>query len=166
MKRFALSMLLFALAVSARAQSPEAPYHGHGYFQFGTGGCTNLSCGGVHTFAAGGEAFVYRGLAVGGEGGYGWAGDLLSQGAAMFSANPSYHFKGQGRSRRVVPFVTGGYTLLFRQMSINGSNVGGGVTVWPSNHVGLRFEGRLYHFSINGFGGVNFALARFGVSFR
>ena len=165
MKQFAISMVLFALAVSAQAQSPEASYRAHGYFTFGAGRCSKVPCGTVKTLNGGGEVFVYRGLAGGVEGGYGWAQDALSAGAGILSIGPSYHFKGQGRLRRVVPFVTGGYTMLARQMSVNGSHWGGGVTVWPANHFGLRFEGRLYHFNLVGMG-VNIAAARVGIALR
>ncbi len=166
MKTLAIPAILILLAASASAGSPEANYHGHGYLQFGVGGCSNLPCGTVRTLTGGGEAFVYRGLAAGAEAGYGWAANVFSAGAAMLSVNPAYHFKGQGRARRVVPFITGGYTGLFRQVSINGSNFGGGVTVWPGDHVGLRFEGRLYHFNIAGISSVNFVVARFGIAAR
>ena len=165
MRNIAICIVLFALAVPAIAQNPEANYYGHGYVQFGIGRCSNIPCGTVHTLGAGGEVFVYRGLAAGGEGGYGWAQDALSAGAGLFSAGPSYHFKGQGHSRRVVPFVGGGYSMLFRQMSVNGGNLGAGITIWPAQHVGIRLEGRWYHFTIAGLA-ANITAARFGVSFR
>ena len=172
MKKFAVCVFVFALARVAGAEPKDSGYSASGYAQFGVGGCLigvghwiRVGCGAVLNVAGGGEGFVYRGLAIGAEGGYGWISGSFEDGAGMFSVNPAYHFKGQGRSRGLVPFVAAGYSMLFRDFHIDGFNVGGGATAWPSAHVGLRFEGRVHHFGVGPLG-ANVYVFRIGPSFR
>jgi hypothetical protein len=108
----------------------------------------------------GAEAFVYKGLTAAVDLGYaGYYNNFRDAGFGLFSSNASYHFL---RSRKVVPFLTGGYALAFRSGTANLGNVGGGLSYWFSTHVGLRVEGR-DHFDLSGYhiGGL-----RVGVSFR
>jgi hypothetical protein len=45
------------------------------------------------------------------------------------------------RMRRALPFVTGGYTMLWSEgESVDGWFVGGGVTWWTSQRLGVRLE--------------------------
>ncbi len=172
MKKLAVWIFLVALVPMAGAESKDGGYGSHGYVQFGVGGCSmgvghwiSTGCGTVLNLVGGGEGFVYRGLAIGGEGGYGWINDNFREGVGVVSVNPAYHFKGQGRSRALVPFVTAGYSMLFRSGHISGFNAGGGATWWPGNHVGLRFEGRVHHFGVGPLG-ANVYMFRIGPSFR
>ena len=172
MKKLAVCLFLGALAGRASAEPKDRSYNFHGYAQFGVGGCSvgvdhwiSIGCGAALSLTGGGEGFVYKGLAIGGEGGYGWISGSFNEGLGMFSANPAYHFKGQGRSKALVPFVTGGYSMLFRGGHVDGFNAGGGTTWWPANHFGLRFEGRFHHF-IAGPVGANVYMFRIGPSFR
>jgi hypothetical protein len=60
-------------------------------------------------------------------------------GFGMFSPGMVYQFK---TNRTTVPFVSGGYTLAFRQGTENLVYGGGGFNHWFSNRWGLRFEVR------------------------
>jgi hypothetical protein len=170
--KLAVCVFVFALAWVAGAEPNDSGYDPLGYALFGVGGCSigvgqwiRAGCGTVLNLAGGGEGFVYRGLAAGGEGGYGWISGNFKQGVGMFSVNPAYHFKGRDRSRAVVPFVTAGYTMLFRDGRVDGFNAGGGATGWPGVHFGLRFEGRIHHFGVGPLG-ADVYMFRIGPSFR
>lgn len=81
-----------------------------------------------------------NGLGASVEGGY--LGPLprgFEHGVGVISANAVFH-AGRPRRHRVTPFVTGGYTLWFRQGSASGVNVGGGVNYWLRDGLGLRAE--------------------------
>jgi hypothetical protein len=113
------------------------------------------------TLGAGGEGFVYKGLAAGGDMGYLHTGESFTYGLGLASANLSYHFRGLDPNGRWVPFVTGGYTLAFRNGTASLGNYGGGVTYWFHPHWGARVEVRgLQHVDAAS------ALVRFGLSFR
>ena len=172
MKKIGVCVFVCALAGVAGAEPKDSGYRGHGYAQFGLGGCSigvgqwiRIGCGVVLNAVGGGEGFVFRGLAVGAEGGYGWISGSFQDGVGMFSANPAYHFKGHGKSRKLVPFVTAGYSMLFRDGHVDGFNAGGGATWWPGAHFGVRFEGRIHHFGVGPLG-ANVYMFRIGASFR
>jgi hypothetical protein len=157
-------MLLLALTPAMYAQpsgeaAPMQNSRGQGYTLFGVATPVG-DAGTILTLAAGGEGFVYKGLAVGGDAGYLYTGERFSYGLGLASANVSYHFRGLG-SGRFVPFVTGGYSVAFRGDTINLGNYGGGMTYWLHRHWGARVEVR----NVQG-GGVSVALVRFGLSFR
>jgi hypothetical protein len=87
---------------------------------------------------AGGEALLYKGLGAGAEIGGIWAlqgSDLL----AVFSADGSYHFS---RGRKISPFLTGGYSLIWGDGSANMVNFGGGINWWLGERKGIRLEFR------------------------
>jgi hypothetical protein len=106
---------------------------------------------------------VYKGLGVGGELGYVTPWHAFSNGLGVLSADGSYHFN---RSEKVVPFVSSGYTLLFRSGSINGVNFGGGVNYWFRERVGLRLEFRDQVGLSGGGSTTHFYGFRVGMSFR
>ena len=172
MKQLLVCLFVVAFVPAGGAEPKNSIYGGQGYAQFGAGGCSmgvdrwiSFGCGAVLQVVGGGEGFIYKGLAVGGEGGYGWISGNLHDGAGMFSVNTAYHFRGQDRSRVLVPFVTAGYSMLFRDGHVNGFNAGGGATWWPGAHFGLRFEGRISHFGMGPLG-ANVYMVRIGPSFR
>ena len=67
----------------------------------------------------------------------------MGSGVGVLSLNGLYSFRSDRRSK-VVPFVTGGYSLLFRSGHLNAANFGGGFSYWFSEKAGLRFEFRDY----------------------
>lgn len=90
-----------------------------------SGGETGLQVG------VGGEGIFCGGFGVGGEIGYVRpSGARSDYGFGLASVNPSYHFLKVSKSRKLVPFVTGGFSLFFRGESAIGGNFGGGVTYW------------------------------------
>jgi hypothetical protein len=88
------------------------------------------------------EGRVYRGLGVGGEIGFLGPASSLEDSFGIFSANGSYHFANATQSGKLVPFVTGGYSLFFREGTANAVNFGGGVNYWFKDRLGLRVEVR------------------------
>lgn len=120
----------------------------------------------------GGEVLIHRGAGVGIELGYArnWNN---GQGSALGvgSADLTYHFLGNKSSKKIEPFLTGGYSLYYGERTTTqpGYNLGVGVNLWLSKHVAPRLEIR-YQGGINGFHGYSqfneFIAFRFGVTFR
>jgi hypothetical protein len=97
---------------------------------------TSLQAGG------GLDVFVWQGLAASFEGGYLMPLPFgFRVGVGVVSANAVYHVGTPARGR-LVPFVTAGASLLFRDGYMDGINVGAGASYWVTNRVGLRFEVR------------------------
>ena len=125
--------LLLALAAAAAAQS-------HGHVFLGAGGASSSGFTQSLMAVGGGGEFVSRsGLGAGGEVGYWAPWRRFDGGIGIANANGFYHFRPRGR---VVPFVTGGYSLFFRSGTANGFNIGGGVNWWFSDGLGLKAEFR------------------------
>ncbi len=157
--------LLIAPLLSAQAASeaevevgstPSA--QGHAYFGFAhsLGDATNLS-----NLGAGGERFLYKGLAAGGDLGYVYTGGRFGYGLGLGAANLSYHFRGVDPDGHWVPFVTGGYAVVFRDGAASLANYGGGVTWWFRPHWGARLEVRQFQRAH-----LTSLFFRFGISFR
>lgn len=150
-------LLLIAAAVALSAQAPRA--QGYAFASV-----DNPNSGNFHynAFGAGADLFVYKGLAVSPSGGYLFARDNgLTAGAAVITANGSYHFL-RGRSR-VEPFVTAGYgTLANFGESISMFNYGGGAQFWFHKRMGVRVE--LLNFQSGGY--RELTSIRFGFAFR
>jgi len=99
------------------------------------GGDTDAS---IH-FGGGGEGFIHKNIAVGGELGYAARWADLGGGLGVFSLDGSYHF---ARREKLSPFVTAGYSLGFRSGHTNLFNYGFGVNYWFKQRQGVRFEFR------------------------
>lgn len=131
-----LMLLTFALSVIGTAQSKD--YKGQGYLFFAPGVVTGSGASeGTFHFGGGGEGFLYRGLAAGGEIGYVAPWSHGADGIGLLSLDGSYHLK---RSSSLSPFVTGGYSLGFRSGHFNAVNYGGGVNWWIGERKGVRLE--------------------------
>ncbi len=137
-----LLALSLPLAAAAQGNEPRA----QGYAFVAPGGFTEG--GSALHFGVGGEGLVYKGLGIGGEIGYLGLTRDLGAGFGVLSPDISYHFLNASKSGKVVPFVTGGYSLLFRSGAGHAFNVGGGVNYWFKERVGLRFEVR-HHTPVN-----------------
>jgi hypothetical protein len=109
----------------------------------------------------GGEGLVSRGLGLGGEIGYLAPPGRLEAGVGLFSANGSYHFR---RGQKLVPFVTGGYSLLFRSGAAHGANFGGGINYWFRDRIGWRLEFRDQIADLDG--PAHYVGFRIGLAFR
>lgn len=136
----------FVLAhVAAFGQSTGEP-RAWGYGFGGVGGTSGNSVATLHV-GGGGEALVYKGLGLGAEVGYVAPFEAVGDGIGIFSTNVSYHFVKPQSNRKLVPFVTGGFSLAFRNRASGGGNFGGGVQYWVRPRLGLRFEFRDHIFS-------------------
>jgi hypothetical protein len=146
--------MIFPLA----AQEGASRVQGYGYF--GVMGSDGTTFGKLLNPGLGAEVFAYKGLAASADIGYvGYYNNFRADGLGLFSPNVSYHFY---RSRTVVPFITGGYSLAFRSGTANMGNYGAGLTYWFGRRVGLRVEGRDHRDA----SGYHISGVRVGVSFR
>ena len=131
---FVLSLLTVILSAAAQAQ------HSHGYLFVAPGG---ISASGhtamtVH-LGAGGEGVLGKGIGIGAELGALGPRESFSDLVGLFSANGYYHFS---RSGKADPFLTGGYSLLFRFEHANLANFGLGMNYWLVRRLGLKVEFR------------------------
>jgi len=141
MRRLILGLLLLALvSIPGMAQTSDE-HKGQGYVFFAPGTTSPEAIGTMH-IGGGGEALVYKGLGLGGEVGYLAPWRAFADGIGVLSLDGSYHFRPRSGEQKLVPFVTGGYTLFFRSGTANGFNFGGGVNYWFREHLGLRLEFR------------------------
>lgn len=136
-----------ALAVLAAVGMVPLAAHttaGHGYalFSFDAGDAQDS----LLSLGAGGEGYLCRGLAAGAELAYLFPARCFRCGVGLLSLNPSYHFTSRRHSQKIVPFVTAGYTLGFREGTANLFNWGGGATFWFKESLGLRLEYREHRF--------------------
>lgn len=119
---------------------------------------------GVRTLhsGAGGEGVIGRGFTASAELGALDESGSIKSALGVLSVNGGYHFR-QRKAYRVDPFVTGGYTLLFRSGSANLGNFGGGLNWWFSSRFGLKVEFRDHVWSAEN---IHFLGIRFGVTIR
>jgi len=158
MRKFTFILAGLVIGLPLAAQEEESRFQGYGYF--GVMGSNGTTFGKLLNPGLGAEVFAYKGLAASADIGYvGYYNNFRADGLGLFSPNVSYHFL---RSRRVVPFITGGYTLAFRSGTANLANYGGGLTYWFSRRVGLRVEGRDHRDT----DGYHLSALRVGMSFR
>lgn len=166
----AFAAWLVSVPAAAIAQTgsgaPARPVSGLGYGFFGVGAAAGEGDStGIWHLGGGGEAIFADAIGLGAEIGYLNSFEADSEGLGIFSVNGAYHFGGGSRSARVRPFVTGGYTLAFRDGHANLFNVGGGVDVWLKPKVGLRVEFR-DHIWTEENDTLQFLGVRVGVTFR
>ncbi len=97
--------------------------------------------GGTTLHLAGGGEVLFKGVGPLFEVGYLGPTSYLSEGLGVLSLNGVYHIPAGGESRSIVsPFVTGGYSMFFREGHANFWNVGGGVDWWVGRKIGVRVE--------------------------
>ncbi len=138
--------LLFTLAAGlACGQDGEGRrYNGSGYATFGVGGCqhryVNLSVSG------GGEAFLWRGLSLGGEVGYYQFRDWGNSSFGIATLNPGYHFTDRRLDSKFDPYVTVGLLGVgfTSRWHTGAGSLGAGLNYWLKNRIGIRAEGRIY----------------------
>jgi len=91
---------------------------------------------------AGVEEVLRHGLGLGVEASaLGRSHDFGRSVSGIVSPNLYYHFLRSSRSK-LDPFVTAGYSVLFRDNIQNAANVGAGLNYWFRPHTGVRFEAR------------------------
>jgi len=155
---------LVLLPVGMMAQESQAPRATANAF-FGVGGAfAEGERAGVLHFGGGGEGRIYKGLSAGAELGYLHPTKSFKDGFGLLSTNGSYHFWTSSTSQRVVPFLTAGYSLAFRDGTANLANFGGGVDYWFHDHAALRLEIRDHIWpGKDGVPTSNFLMFRIGV---
>ena len=160
MKRWLCSAFVLVL-VPALSWAQSDSKRAWGYVFGGLGGASDGEGAFAH-IGGGGEGLLYKGFGLGGEIGYfAPISENFGDGIGILSVNPSGHFN---RSEKLSPFVTGGFSLAFRDgAAAGGGNIGGGVQYWLKENVGLRFEFRTHIFSSDSPFLHSF---RVGVSFR
>jgi hypothetical protein len=153
------------LSVPVFSQAADAPsdtfrYRASGYGYFTVGAC-------VHAYTivgagGGGEAFLWKGLTLGAEGGY--QTFINDSGFGEAHVPIGYHFVDRNRPAKWDPFVSVsvlGVTAGRNRFAAAG-HFGGGVTYWFKDRIGLRMEFRSHVFSAPDVT----AQVRVGISFR
>jgi hypothetical protein len=54
------------------------------------------------------------------------------------------------RNKTFDPFLTAGYSLIFRDFTANAANFGGGANYWFAGDIGLLIEGRDHYAKLQG----------------
>lgn len=163
MKIAIYGLLILALIPGILCAQASREYSAVGY-AYGAPAVALPDGGGLLHVGLGGEGRVYKGFHVGGDIGYAFPYRAATAGIGVLSLNGSYRFN--LKNEKLVPFVTGGFSGLFRSGWISGMNVGGGVDYWFRERVGLRAEVRDYFRPVGGDFGVHLLEVRLGLSFR
>ncbi|HTT62016.1 MAG TPA: outer membrane beta-barrel protein [Bryobacteraceae bacterium] len=131
-----IALLLITFCAAAAAQSSS------GYVYFAPGGASSSGNTSMTIQVGGGGDFILgKGIGVGAEiGAVGPTADF-SGALGVLSPDLSYHFIHE-KERKIDPYVTGGYTLLFRGGHENLFNFGVGANYWFAQKVGLKVEFR------------------------
>jgi hypothetical protein len=92
----------------------------------------------VGHFGAGGGVVYESGFGFNAEGGYMVAFGNYTEGVLLADINANYHFLNSTSSKRLTPFLTGGYTWYCPDG--HRFNFGGGIDYWLKPKTGIRFE--------------------------
>ena len=135
------SLLILTIALILAGSLSAQPSNGYVFFAPGGVTCCSQTAMTLQ-FGLGGEAVIGKGIGAGAEiSALGTRQYFSDSVVGVFSPNGYYHFV-HGKDVKVDPFVTGGYTLLFRSGHANLFNFGGGMNYWFKRHLGLRIEFR------------------------
>ena len=156
-----LLLLLVLCAGTLQAQ------RSNGYIFFAPGGVSCCSEPVAMTLQGGfgGEGILGKGIGIGGElSALGTRQYFLDSVVGVLSVNGYYHFI-HGKDSKLDPFVTGGYTMMFRGSHINEFNFGGGANWWFARHLGLKLELRDQVYRVYGNPTLHYWGVRFGLMF-
>ncbi len=132
--------VLFLMATTTFGQSDIAePKRWSAYFFAAPGALVCDGFIGTLQFGGGTEVLLKGGLGLAGELGHLALFRSLGKGAGTFSPSLFYQF---GSPPKTVPFLTGGYTLAFREGTAHFIHFGAGLNHWFSDRWGLRIEAR------------------------
>jgi hypothetical protein len=161
MRKFIVGVVLLMAVHGVVLAQGTTDRKGWGYAFGGVGGASGSGSTAFFSAGGGGERLVHKGLGLGADIEYLAPFRDPGNGLGIISPDISYHFS---RGSKLVPFVTGGYSLAFRSgATASGGNFGGGVQYWMKDHIGLRFEVRDHVFSSDSPHQFQF---RVGLSFR
>ena len=143
MRRFTLvvfSWVVFAGVSQAQELSLKRTM---GFLFIAPGGVTGGRDFGATVHVGGGvDVRIYKGLTVEADLGIVGGGDKLG----IFSSGVSYRFLNATQNRRLVPYLTAGYTGALTTIESGGGenwfNFGGGVDYWIGQRKGVRLEFR------------------------
>jgi hypothetical protein len=158
-------LFIVLMPVLSYAQTPtQKERASYGYAFTGLMVTSNGGESGLHA-GIGGEGIIHKGFGVGGEIGYFRSVGFGPEGGlGLLSFNSSYHFMNASKSRKLVPFATGGFSLFFSSGGAIGGNFGGGLTYWFKDRMGVRFEVRDHIPAYSGVG--HFPSFRVALTFR
>jgi len=159
----ALLMALISCAGVAQERSDEKKSSGYVFAAPGAVVTSGAAAGVLH-FGAGGQGVLYKGLGMGAEIGYLSPNGSLAEGIGLASVNGLYEFKQANTKRKVIPFVTAGYSLAFRSGVFSAFNFGGGINYWVRQKLALRLEARDYVSPSEP--NAHLLTGRIGISFR
>ncbi len=162
----AVALLVILTGTQGFAEGKEREYRGTGYL-FWAPGAAVACCGsvGISGLGIGGQGLLYKGLGIGVEGGYLYLMQSFRSGVGIASVNGLFQLGRSRASRKVVPFVTAGYSLAFDSGGVvHALNFGGGMNYWFREKQALLLEARDY-FS-PAFPQVHLLTGRIGISFR
>ncbi len=181
MKKFTTAVALL-LITTGMAFAQETSHHPLGLGYVFVGDATH-SMGLAAGF--GGEITSSSGVGLGleiGSTGFTRPGDIHynSYTIGVGSADVMYHYYDKKTKRQIIsPFVAGGYNTLFGHSSLSlgkntsGFNLGGGIDIFATKHLGVRLDARYYGDGgtifknvYPGLGEFNFAAFRAGLTFR
>jgi hypothetical protein len=123
-------------------------------------GCCQL--GDMVSYGLGFDALTWKGLGLSMDVGYLTPRQQQDNGIGLGSINGSWSFVNRQNPRKLIPFITTGYGIGFRQGVGHLYNYGGGITYWFKERIGLRTEVRSYLYHARHFD----TSVRFGVAFR
>ena len=160
MKKLRLAALWGSLLVLCSLTPTAYAQQSHVYGFVGPGS-TNDGGDAIVQIGAGAEGLLGKGFGIGLEGGVLGTTNYFSDSTLGFvSPGVYYHFR---RNAKLDPFVTGGYSVFFRNGALNLAHFGGGANYWIRRHFGLKFEVRDHVTTENG--PSHFVVFRFGVAF-
>jgi hypothetical protein len=159
--RFEGSLLVLMLAFCGAAHAQLT----RGYAYVAPGGITQ-SGNTTRAYAVGGgvERLLDRGIGVGAElEGVVPGTGRSSEAVGILSINPYYHFL---RERKLDPYATAGYSLVFRDFTGNAFNYGAGLNYWFQDNLGVLAEVRDHRFGRSGGPAAHYWGVRIGLTFR
>ncbi|OFV94609.1 MAG: hypothetical protein A3F68_11130 [Acidobacteria bacterium RIFCSPLOWO2_12_FULL_54_10] len=134
-----LAALIPATGQAQEYQPPKAMVH----LNYGIGTARAEGEGArIQFLGGGGQGLLYKGFGAGADVGYLFPKESFGEGFGLLSTNGSYHFFTGREEQKVVPFVTAGHSLAFREGTANLFNFGGGVDFWMTQKAALRLEMR------------------------
>jgi hypothetical protein len=132
--------------------SPAKAQESRKYFFLAPGAQTTLGAGGrtsrAYGAGGGGELILAPHVGIAFEIGTIIPGQAKTSNSivGIFSANGDYHF----RTKTLDPFLTAGYSLMFRDFTANAANFGVGTNYWFGDDIGLLVEARDHYGKVQG----------------
>ncbi len=157
--RTKMIILLLTMSAAAAAQA----VNGYAFVAPGGATCCGHTVMSLH-FGGGVDAPIWKGLGPTAE--IGALGPRTNFGEGVFgvfSPGATYYFR-SGKEQKLQPFVSGGYSLIFRSGHDNLGFVGAGVNYWIWKTAALRLEFRDHIHG--GYSATHFWGFRIGFAFR